>query len=171
MSNQENKWSDTDNPNLAAFGEACLNTVKQNMNNHQEKLQALTTAIQLAVPSVMELKFGCRLNHEKKGKLIFISEKFCQNESHDGEYGCNNSDYCNNLACYCQKEDRVIYGNHWSPYEILGSPITLEDVFEWMMTVPNTMEDTHELIGRWQFNKTLSEQNPECIDFLFSLIK
>jgi hypothetical protein len=77
-----------------------------------------------------ELSFGCRIKHNAKGELVFISEKYCQKPKHDSENGCSDSDYCNNLACLDVSSNKVIYGNTWAPYEILGHPILIGDVLE-----------------------------------------
>ncbi len=75
-----------------------------------------------------ELSFGCKILHSGEGELMFIEEKFCQKKEHDSEYGCNNSDYCNNLACLRVKDRKVIFGNNWTPYKIIGHEPTLNDV-------------------------------------------
>ena len=75
-------------------------------------------------PELMELSFGCKLEHKGEGGILFISEKFCQKPEHDSEHGCNNSDYCNNLACFRLSDERVIYGNNWTPYKIIGHKVT-----------------------------------------------
>jgi len=88
-------------------------------------IEKLTAKIQSLVPELMELSFGCRIKHKEKGELTFISQKYCQKKEHDSEYGCNDVDYCNSLACL-DEANRIIYGNVWTPYKVLGHPITLE---------------------------------------------
>lgn len=125
-----------------------------------DKLQKLTKAIQKAVPEIMELKFGCRIL-TTRGKELFVS-----NENID------------------------IIKSFDTEIEILGRPITLEDVLVAMrkkhdrdITIDArgvflSYEDDEKLDTRnflqtdfsWQLNKPLHEQSKETIDFLYDLI-
>ena len=99
------------------------------------------------------LSLGCRIKHNKEGELIYIETGFCQNEEHDGEYACKNSDYCNNLCCFRLSDGKVIYGNHWTPYEILGHPIMLGDVLEKIDALEVVLpgkETVHVLAAHWK---------------------
>lgn len=91
-----------------------------------EQLAELEQDIKALEPQLVDLSFGCRIYHEKEGLLVFVSQKYCQKKEHDSENGCVDTDYCNNLCALREKDERVIYGNYWTQYTVIGHPITLE---------------------------------------------
>lgn len=142
-------------------------------------LEKLEERVKALVPELMELSFGCRIKHKGKGELIFLSQKYCQKKEHDSEYGCDDVDYCNNLACLDPRENRIIYGNYWTPYKILGHPIILD----WLLLAisrdgeldqafhiqaDGAMERNYEDTDGpyWEHGKPLDQQPESVLTFL-----
>jgi len=97
------------------------------------------------------LSFGCRINHKAKGELVFISEKYCQKPEHDSEYGCNDSDYCNNFACLEVSSNRVIYGNCWTSYEVIGHPTLIGQIAKRIAWKYNDEEFGTDFLTQYDF--------------------
>jgi len=140
------------------------------------KLKQLTEHIQKEIPEIMELKFGCKVETGKnRDKAIIFYSK--NNQIWINYDNSNNTNYFN------LSDERN--------YQILGRPITLEDV---LMVIPEnkknvySLETTNTFIGSkkknlfefnhmhtrtgvfWIPNKDINNQPQETIDFLHNLL-
>ena len=129
------------------------------------KLNELKQKIIEAVPSILELKFGCEVINT--------------------EYGCNDINKFISSGkdfTYILKQDKEF--QEWTHrfkefYEIIGRPITFEDVLR-VIRVEDTRfyftkdkdgaSGIEQICDKWQFGKPLSEQSEETINFLHRII-
>jgi hypothetical protein len=126
-------------------------------------MDKLTKIIQSAVPEIMELKLGCHIAH---GVYLGICLAHCDKR------------YIYSQDFNMRQPNKVCIDN----VEILGRPITLEDV---MMAIPDnrllkgekqkgiivlTTGNGSMLRGVWKLNTPLHEQSQEVIDFLLDLL-
>ena len=143
-----------------------------------DKLEELTKAIQEAVPEIMELELGCKIDIEKESIdwakiVIFI--------------GCN---IRNGLNYFMEKDGSIFYTRGLQEdYKILGRDITLEDCLiamskellescidiRWSATYIILIDNRLDNIGGddrciWRLNTPLHQQEQETIDFLWDLI-
>lgn len=146
--------------------------------NHQEKLQAVTKAIQEAVPSLMELKMGCKL----RSNQIFTTSNGFLTFDYDDVFTLIHKD----TKYECILKHKAIRGTldvtqkQLSEMKILGHPITIAEVLMWLEihTGHKTSQGDHdrippihvcELLYKWNLTLPLDQQEPEVIDFLFTL--
>jgi hypothetical protein len=156
----------------------------------QEKLLAVTKAIQEVCPDLMELKFGCRLEDKDakiyKGKLVFIEWHFND---------CPLVIPEDTIGLHWQVEDCLLQDSCFSmgslennpTYNVLGSPITLSHILRWLEVIEKDsvrcfVMSTNGCINEMYFdgcvgnyyynleNDTLDQQSPEFINFLYSLL-
>ncbi len=164
---------------------------------HQEKLTAVREAVIRAVPSIMDLKFGCKV------KLLFGDY-----HGDDGlvEYQCGKcSKHKTGRKCNidCPIEDAVsvlvypedeprefVLLSNGKDYKILGRDIHLADVLlaiegniksKWLKS-PSPQEtfgnyqpylelNAHELLKRWDLTQdNLNDQSEETCNFLYNLL-
>jgi len=135
------------------------------MNN----LQELKKKIQEEIPEILDLKKGC---------IVLLEEPMTWNGGYIEE--CEITDATN-------KDFVVFEGNRLIDHaektiqrhdikEILGRPITLEDVLRVMPDGYRIDNRGFILLGdlcqevMWQLGKTLDQQSPEVISFLYNLI-
>jgi hypothetical protein len=127
------------------------------MNN----LKELTKIIQEAVPEIMELGWGCHVEHKETGNIAKVIRYVEVNN--EIEIDC---------LAYMVDADSAIS---------LGRDITLEDVLialrekdtEWACTCTGIFLRLggFEIGGcSWELNKPLHEQSPKTIDFLHGLL-
>ena len=135
------------------------------------KLQQLEAKIQEAVPSIMELKFGCEV-------LVQIDDEFREknvvSKMGVNEIGIDVEGNFHDIEAI--KEADFI--------EILGRPITLEDV---LMAIDISKKKTPLVVGingefseeiqngwkgheTWKLGSPLQDQSEETIDFLHTLL-
>ena len=140
------------------------------MKTHQEKLNELTEAIRKSIPRLMELSEGCEIKTELNTYKVFqISDNY--------------------LNVIKQKDgDITAFSKSFKDYTIIGHEPKLNDVLEWLGTI-NEIEDyliysdgeireySYVLMDyfstkcSWDLSKSkLSDQSPELINFLHSLI-
>jgi len=126
------------------------------------KLQELKNKINEAVPEILELKFGCRIkSYCYPDTDIVIDDAIEIDSLVGGKYATH-------------ERDNI---------EILGRPITLEDVLvaiekqhEVILTVVKNDNGTHitnefaEVLRSWKWGKPLSQQPKETIGFLYNLL-
>jgi len=126
------------------------------MNN----LEKLKKIIQKAVPSILELKFGCEV--EKKKGMGF-TERIIGVWYDQGFAGQTI------IATDMTLENRY----ESKQYKILGRPITLEDVLIALRDNKNCLEMRRawSVIRLWQLGQSLDNQTPETHDFLLSVLK
>ena len=127
-------------------------------------------AIQKAVPEIMELKKGCRIK-TVFGEFVDIVK---DEKMPDGEIMTNSSDY------------NYQYINIAEILEIIGRPITLEDVFKALrgrnkdkrvLIAINEEGEFMEWLSGWEeidvfydFDKPFTEQSKETKELLYNLI-
>ena len=140
----------------------------------ENKLEQLKEKIWEAVPEILELKFGCWVKKYQDIGIILDKDSvyFRKSWMDDGQ----------NIY-WIQDDDN---------FEILGRPITLEDVLvafeiifirnvqekmsprrEWELqsNLQLTFEDTAmKIIKKWRLNKPLDQQSEETINFLCEVI-
>jgi len=155
----------------------------------REKKEAVKTAIVAAVPDIMELKFGCRIfipgadNHSNKGKRGFgtMLETFVGRKISWSGYDATDDRIS---ALMDSGAIRPMFGIAKNNVEILGRPITLEDVLRAIGTIHGpyvVVSDNgrfhkrvapmkHEELGDWVLGQPLDSQPDETIDFLYDLI-
>ena len=129
------------------------------------KLQQLEAKIQEAVPEIMELKFGCRVLLENDVKRTILKDN-------------------NGKGYYFSVLENDLTLIREGIEEILGRPITLEDV---LMAIDISKKKTPLVVGingefseeiqngwkgheTWKLGSPLQDQPEETIDFLHSLI-
>jgi len=133
-----------------------------------KNLQSVTKTIQSAVPEIMELKFGCEIESKDGLRSKLNTEKWIYDYSLLRDWELKNKEV-----------------------KILGRPITLEDVLVALERVGESYmykvtSDGHiyeikretedgeyhiEPTGKyWQLGKPLSDQSPECINFLDEIL-
>lgn len=143
----------------------------------QEKRQAVEAAIKKAVPEIMELKFGCRVRKK------FLKTDFVYSVREYFQTGTVLRQKRNTLGSVLWVG--VLFDSNMRPtdcdkldLEILGRPITLEDVLRamptggynakmWLMN-DGTFWLTDDI--EWHLGKPLSEQSDEVIEFLHSIL-
>jgi len=156
------------------------------MTTREQKIQAITKAIQEAVPDIMELKFGCRIQRESGAieRILWVSST---TNGSGYNYKTHNSTFFDNQApVKWQWVDSE--GVYWAKRNggenclILGSPIGIREILLWLDTVD---KDTGEEItlttdGYFSANEILyaahynlhkdriEDQDDELIDFLFT---
>lgn len=156
------------------------------MNNNLSKVRAACIS---AVPEIMELKFGCRLKDKSDNEdYLFVDWHFntCPTVipvaalgKTPFEDGCSWQDTIFSMGDVSNEKIKNPFGAE-STYEILGRPITLEDVLLLLRSITPKVNplrsNTHpayvesSVIKRWKLGLPLSEQPPETIDFLASLL-
>ncbi len=145
----------------------------------QEKLQAITRAIQEVCPDLMELTEGCRLlvddcYGEKNIEVIFGHEKQEDRISKDNK---------KLFRRVCADGDYGTWDEEFVIVETIGKPITLSHILRWLDTIEyHTFIFKHgyiyELVGddfcsEKEYNlkqDTLEQQSPDFINFLYSLL-
>lgn len=135
-------------------------------------LQQLKSVIQAAVPSIMELKFGCEA---RQGENVYTV--LGKNKDLNGSFMVRSNE---SLAVF----DSAILGANW---HILGRPIRLADVLLAMqnkdmgcigrsmngdfLNCDDDMNNLTEVGSRWDLaNDSLDNQSPETIEFLSKLL-
>jgi len=135
------------------------------MNKYEEVKKEIVKV----VPSIMELGFGCEYLDLHNRKQIFI------NKAGRGEHR------------YLTEEGMFGEMLNINMREILGRPITLEDVLIAIDKISKprgnnyfidtkgsfykTNEDLYDIfLGNWQLGKPLHSQSQEVIDFLYELL-
>lgn len=137
----------------------------------KNKLEQLKRKIWKAVPSILELKFGCKI----KVKIgVFISKYGRQDNIkqftiyrdifNDNVLGT--SDYDNSRTI--KKEDITA---------ILGRPIVWDDIalalendINWFITRQGRFFYKGDEVAIWEWGKSLDQQSEETIDFLCEVI-
>jgi len=122
------------------------------MMTPEQTLAELTAKICEAVPEIMELKFGCRVRHgDCINTIVGVGIEF-ENFKWPFTY---------------IEEDGCLGASNFND-EILGSPITLEDVIR----ASRMKSDCYDMdiLDQWSCGKPLSEQSPETISFLSNLL-
>ena len=124
------------------------------------KLEQLKEKIWKAIPSILELKFGCRIELNILGKMIIVD---------------------NNKTCLwiINKNGRVqsVMKNILNTCKILGRPIvwddialTLENDMNWFITRQGRIFYKGNEVAIWEWGKLLDQQSEETIDFLCKVI-
>ena len=101
--------------------------------NNMTNLQKLTALIVEAVPSIMELKMGCRILNKKTEQVFTISHRTII-----GGAICLNGFYEDNTTWVWEK--------YIHNFEILGRDITLEDVSIALQKKESKMEREYERV-------------------------
>jgi len=140
------------------------------------KLQQLEAKIQEAVPEIMKLKFGCRVDaKDRRGHIhsAMWDKKF--NEKNLSSFNFTHEEELRMETVFVD----VKKGDN---YKILGRPITLEDV---LRAVEKELEDSEDFYvhyngnmfvnptnvkAEWKLNTPLQDQSEETIDFLHTLL-
>ena len=141
------------------------------------KLQQLEAKIQEAVPDIMKLQLGCKLKVNREDLDSVASDDFEQDYLTVHWYQKGGFDEQDTLFTLelCEWEYE---------FEILGRPITLEDV---LMAIDISKKKTPLVVGingefseeiqngwkgheTWKLGSPLQDQSEETIDFLHSLI-
>lgn len=164
-------------------------------------LQSVTEKIVKAVPEILNLDTGCKVriadracaNHAFDDTIPVESKSMCTVLSYDpgGRIG---EDYeGDTLTVWCdQWAITRSWGEHgWSDddseipeYEVLGRPITLEDVLRALIVAVDAKHHPHNpkkrdleyqqgtllICGKWYLGQPLSEQSPETLSFLDSIL-
>jgi len=136
-------------------------------------LQKLTALIVEAVPSIMELKLGCRLllpvkntgyyQSVQKGDIVtFVGDIFEPKHKHLGVNKC--------------KEVIDIGPVIFSDYKVLGRQITLEDCMFCILNKPNKDWEWRDkaikiLLDNWELMECLSDQSEETINKLLEILQ
>lgn len=127
------------------------------MTNYEK----IKRAVIKAVPEVMELKFGCKVQTHIYPSYPIELTVF-RKEYKTGVVSCLDKE---NELCYLSEND----------IEILGRPITLADVLivvrkvgydsteEWQWTLSNILDS-------WNLTKTLEDQSEKTLEFLAGII-
>ena len=133
-------------------------------------LQKTETEIRRLVPRLMELSFGCKFYYRKEWREDILT------------FVCAYLDTGNTTSvCHLWEKtsESTINDFDINECEIIGHPITLEDVLEALMTFQNDEEvnvsrisDFYGLILRrdWQFGKPYSEQPQEVHEFVANVL-
>jgi len=143
------------------------------------KLQQLEAKIQEAVPEIMKLKFGCRVDaKDRRGHIhsAMWDKKF--NEKNLSSFNFTHEEELRMETVFVD----VKKGDN---YKILGRPITLEDVLK-ARDLQAKQEDEkygshsristyiqgeiRDIVVNWKLNTPLNEQSEETIDFLHTLL-
>jgi len=141
-------------------------------------LQLLDQRIRELIPSLQELSFGCELKGgegEEYGSLLY--DVIVIKENKNGTYNCFCPTSSESFAVNLKTQD----------YEIIGHPIHLHHVLQAIHHNENTpyiavdqacnfvkisIDSTCENTGYyWDLTQPLSNQSPECIEFLLSILK
>ena len=143
-------------------------------------LQQLKEEIQRLRPEIMELKFGCNVKCKLYSGFFLRKEKI-----HNG-FVVGYSKLTNEIPVFFYGAGIVWCSNE--NLEILGRPITLEDVLAvlylddedyrpdvnigWKKNVGECFLFTfNEKMYAWEYGKPLDDQSEETISFLYKLIK
>lgn len=118
------------------------------------------------VPEIVELKFGCEILVH--GQSDFRSRVLRVNK--------------NGFSLFRQNRKSIYLPKKSTGYEILGRPITLEDVlrahctmFDWFGDRPleyrigktgQYEEQVASIYNLWHLGKPLNEQSEECVEFI-----
>ncbi|KKL67572.1 hypothetical protein LCGC14_2133610 [marine sediment metagenome] len=157
-----------------------------------DKLQEIKDEVIKVYPEVMELSFGCEVEIPRLSNLTFKGRVFKLKLGKTPHYKgvAYGSTYRNNENFSHESE---VHFDDIVEKKILGKPITLEHILgvvrtdrvrlttfisggmAWFEEYQECNGFTHEQAWksngiRWILNKPLSEQPPETIDFIHSLI-
>jgi hypothetical protein len=129
-------------------------------------LQTLENEIRSKLPRLMELSAGCDIMH---------------NELTEHTYTTIDNHYCPHLYSYQYSSFRTLEFTDLKNFTILGHPITLTNVLEWLKGLEKFTTDLgyfeyvierDNLLENWNLSKNLlREQSTELIDSLFNLIE
>lgn len=163
------------------------------MTTREQKIQAITKAIQEAVPDIMELKFGCRIQRESGAieRILWVSST---TNGSGYNYKTHNSTFFDNQApVKWQWVDSE--GVYWAKRNggenclILGSPIGIREILlclntkskdeddyiimstdGWFSIVKSDNENDNMLsVAHYNLHKDrIEDQDDELIDFLFT---
>lgn len=104
-----------------------------------EKLKAV---IQQAVPSIMDLKFGCEVEHFLKGTAVILKV-----HQYEGESDCYD-------VAYYRLPEMIVERTPFNNWKILGRPIRLSDVLVAIYKMRNSKESVFVrqdgVIFRWE---------------------
>lgn len=136
--------------------------------------ETLKSEIQKAVPSIMELKFGCEVE-DKSGVMMVVSKAIIREENHSAYYRGRRT-----FEGVLTKQGRKIQLRYI--LKILGRKIRLSDVFVALGKIGSLTESSKWLINlvedstgfkdvRWNLlDDDLDHQSDECKQFLISLL-
>jgi len=139
------------------------------MKNYEK----LKTIIQEAVPSIMEMKFGCEVSPKKDNQ--YYDSKEYKNIQYTSNYWFSSGD---GSESYNLDAHEILHN-----FEILGRPITLSDTFivflEKIKLKPRSIgfgtiaynEMVAKLVKLWNLkDNNLDNQSDECKEFLIKLL-
>lgn len=165
---------------------------------NEEKLSAVKAKIVEAVPKIKSInEVGCRIlistlsftGTDFDGTIPADTKSECVVLSFDSG-GFNGDDYDGEtLKVWCTDWSQCrTWEDEIPEYEIIGRPITLEDVLKKLQDVPQIMDSLgltvsgrlrfeelfmgrdEPLFAYWELGKPLDQQSHECIAFLHALI-
>lgn len=130
----------------------------------QEKINLIREKCIAANPAIMELGFGCEVRQGKKVDQIW---RMTPGTSFPRGYSLVHF----TGAFFPDRKDAVS-----KSFEILGRPIRLADVLLVLKDKVGASQNVTKLVYGigiyWRMKKDdLRDQSPECIDFLYSLLK
>ena len=139
------------------------------------KLEQLRDIIIKAVPSILDLKFGCKVDYNECPELYKNGDP---PDWVEAEMICFNNEFHQEI---CIIQDGTIYNNvKLEDYRIIGRDITLEDVLIALhknelskrgmrLYLPNI---AYKVIDNgWKLGKPLKEQSEETKNYLLEVLK
>lgn len=139
----------------------------------QEKLAFIRAKCIETIPEIVELKFGCQLL-APWGRPVTIWDVIPTGHACENKYLSEGIHYFYDSH---RKGEFLHENSTQDAYKIIGRPITLADII-WLLCNGKNEEIDYaqdygvmDVLNKWNLLKTLEDQAPETIDFIYEILK